>query len=433
MTTTKKLRIVRPTSSTLRLDTGEVAHVGVDVHKASYHVALVTNLRGLVATWTQPASPDLLVARLSPIRTQVAQVVSEAGPTGFGLVRRLRAAGYAAEVIAPSKIPTMPGPEAKSNRLDCRKLAVFAQKGLLRPVRVPTEQEEAECQVVRLREQLTRKLRVIQQPIKALLLQPGLAEPAGLTPWTAAAVAALRRLELRAELRFCLDVMLDERQHAVEQVGRATRRLEDLAQAECHRSTVATLRTVPGVGPITARTFRVELHEPGRFHDGGPVARMIGLAPQVLQSGPTRREGRFLKSGNARLRTVLIEAAWRWVAGDEAAKMKYRRLTASTGNGKKAIVGMARRLAIPLWRKSQSGELPGGRLAARPTLAIPERPRPRPQPLPERRVKRSETTPSQRGSASEVTACAPRRAETRVKRQRPSFAIAGPTLCPEHE
>jgi transposase len=196
----------------------------------------------------------------------------------------------------------------------------------------------------------------VQQQIKALLLQLGLAEPAGLTHWTAAAVDALRRLELGPELRFCLDVMLDERQHAVEQVARVTRRLEELAKADRHRDTVATLRTVPGVGPITAMTFRVELHEPGRFDGGGQVARIIGLAPQVLQSGPTRREGRLLKSGNARLRTVLIEAAWRWVAGDEAAKAKYRRLAASTGNGKKAIVGMARRLAILLWRLSLSGE-----------------------------------------------------------------------------
>lgn len=355
--TQKKTRIVRPASSTLHLDTGEIAHVGVDVHKASYHIAVVTDLRGLVASWTQPASPELLVERLDPIRERVAQVVYEAGPTGFALVRRLRAAGYPAEVIAPSKVPTMPGPEAKSDRLDCRKLAVFAQKGLLRPVRVPDEPEEADRQVVRLREQLTRKLRVVQQQIKAFLLQHGIAEPAGLTHWTAAGVDALRRLELRAELRFCLDVMLDERQHALEQVARATRRLEELAGADRHRETIATLRTVPGVGPITAMTFRVELHGPARFRDGGQVARMIGLAPQVLQSGPTRREGRLLKSGNARLRTVLIEAAWRWVAGDEAAKTRYRRLVASTGNGKKAIVGMARRLAILLWRMSLSGEL----------------------------------------------------------------------------
>lgn len=355
MTVTRKT-VVRPSSSTLRLDEGEIAHIGVDVHKASYHVAVVTDLRGLVATWTQPACPDLLVERLKPIGTQVAQVVYEAGPTGFALVRRLRDAGLKAEVIAPSKIPTMPGPEAKSDRLDCRKLAVFAQKGLLRPVRVPDKQEEADRQVVRLREQLARKLRVIQQQIKAFLLQHGIAEPPGLAHWSAPAVDALRRLEVDAELRFCLDVMLDERQHALQQVARATRRLEELTKADGHRATVATLRTVPGVGPITAMTFRVELHEPGRFDDGGQVARMIGLAPQVLQSGATRREGRLLKSGNARLRTVLIEAAWRWVAGDEAAAKKYRQLVASTGNGKKAIVGMARRLAIVLWRLSLSGE-----------------------------------------------------------------------------
>src|SRR3954464_8218450 len=208
MTATRKT-VLRPTSSALRLDPGEIAHVGVDVHKASYHVAIVTDLRGLVATWTQPASPELLVERLAPIRTQVTQVVYEAGPTGFALVRRLRGAELKAEVIAPSKIPTMPGPEAKSDRLDCGKLAVFAQKGLLRPVRAPDEPEEADRQVVRLREQLARRLRVIQQQIKALLPQHGVAEPDGLTHWTAAAVEALRRLELGPELRFGPDVMLD--------------------------------------------------------------------------------------------------------------------------------------------------------------------------------------------------------------------------------
>ena len=79
--------------SSILLDAGELVHVGVDVHKATYHVAVVTDSRGLVATWTQPADPELLVERLKPIRTQVAQVVYEAGPTGFALVRRLRAAG----------------------------------------------------------------------------------------------------------------------------------------------------------------------------------------------------------------------------------------------------------------------------------------------------------------------------------------------------
>jgi hypothetical protein len=63
-----------------------------------------------------------------------------------------------------------------------------------------------------------------------------------------------------------------------------------------------------------------------------------------------------LKSGNARLRTVLVKAAWRWVRYDGAAARRYRGLVANTGSGKKAIVAMARRLGVLLWRLSVHGE-----------------------------------------------------------------------------
>jgi transposase len=353
---TRSSSALRPTSAPPRCEPGEELHVGVDVHKATYHVALLSDRRGIVATWAQPARPGLLAERLMPLREAVAQVVYEAGPTGFALSRHLKAAGYRVEVIAPSKTPAAPGPAPKTDRLDCRRLAVFAQKGLLQPVRVPTEQEEADRQVLRLREQLVRKARSVQQQVKAFLLQHGIGEPKGLDHWSGAALQALRRLALGAELRFCLDVLLDELDHARDQVARVTKWLRDLSKAERHRAAVANLRSVPGVGPVTAMTFRLELPEPGRFEHDGQVARMLGLAPQVVQSGQTRRSGRLLKSGNARLRTILVEAAWRWVARDEAAKVVYRRLVGNTGSGKKAIVAMARRLGVLLWRLSVRNE-----------------------------------------------------------------------------
>jgi transposase len=359
MTTIEKARtrsLPRTATGPLRAEPGEAIHVGLDVHKATYHVAVLSDRRGLLATWVQPARPEVLLDRLRPLADRVAAVVYEAGPTGFSLARRLLAAGYPAQVIAPSKLLAPIGPEAKSDRLDCRKLAVFAQKGLLRPVRVPTEQEEADRQVLRLREQLVRKARSIQQQIKAFLLQHGQAEPSGLAKWTGAAIASLRGLALASELRFCLDVMLDELEHARRQVARTTARLKELGLAERHGRAVAVLRTVPGVGLITAMAFRLELPEPSRFAHDGQVAKMLGLAPQVRQSGQTRREGGLLKSGNARLRTALVEAAWVWVRRDESAAARYRRLVANTGSGKKAIVAMARRLGVLLWRLSVRGE-----------------------------------------------------------------------------
>jgi transposase len=103
-------------------------------------------------------------------------------------------------------------------------------------------------------------------------------------------------------LRFCLDVMLDELKHAQSQVARATKRLEELSRSERHQESAQVLQSVPGVGPITAMSFRLELPELKRFEHAGQVASFLGLAPQVRQSGPTRREGGLLKSGNPRLR-----------------------------------------------------------------------------------------------------------------------------------
>jgi hypothetical protein len=81
-------------------------------------------------------------------------------------VRRLRAEGIASQVIAISKVPTPAGTEAKCDRLDCRRPAMLASKRMLRPVRVPTEQGEADRQVLRLRERLIRKSRSTNQHIK---------------------------------------------------------------------------------------------------------------------------------------------------------------------------------------------------------------------------------------------------------------------------
>ena len=104
-------------------------------------------------------------------------------------------------------------------------------------------------------------------------------------------------------------------------------------------------------------TFRLELPEPERFdarRPGGPDDR-AGAPGHPERPDPPLRPG-CSKSGNARLRTALVESAWRWVARDESAARRYRRLVANTGSGKKAIVAMARRLGVLLWRLSVRGE-----------------------------------------------------------------------------
>lgn len=339
----------------LQVEASDTVHVGLDVHKKSIHVAVWLNRR-VERHWVMPSDPDRVVVALEPLRPALVRVVYEAGPTGYRLARRLRAAGLPVDVVAPSKTPQRPDRSAKSDRLDCVTLAEYSAAGLLRPVAIPTETQEADRQLPRLRDQVMRKVRRVKQQIKSFLLQHGIAEPAGLKHFAAAGVEALGRLGLREELQFCLDELVSELREVQARLRRVNRQIDRLAATPRHEAAVAILQSHPAVGPITAMTFRTELHHADRFQNAAQVGRYVGLAPQVRQSGATRRDGPITKTGRGHLRAILIQAAWRWVANAPPAREVYLRLLHNTGIPQKAIVGVARRLAVCLWRMLTRGE-----------------------------------------------------------------------------
>ena len=139
-----------------------------------------------------------------------------------------------------------------------------------------------------------------RQQIKSFLLVHGIAQPVGLNCWSDKGIDGLRSLKLDEQLRFCLDVLIEEEQHAYKQVEKVTLELKKLATEERFRERIRCLRSVPGVGLLTAMTFATELIAPERFDEAGEVARMLGLAPRVRQSGDRRREGSLMKEGNDR-------------------------------------------------------------------------------------------------------------------------------------
>ncbi len=333
----------------------DAVYVGLDVHKRSIHAAV--RLNGvLVKTAVLAASPVGVGEWLTPWRPGLRLVVYEAGPTGYGLVRELRRRGYPAQVIDPTKMPRPAGMESKSDGLDCRRLAELAEKDMLPVVAVLSEEAEAHRQIFRSREQVIRKVRRVKQQIKSFLLLYGIEEPKGLSYWTKGSLGALREWVLAENLRFSLDVLLDELDRLNEQLKSVTQRIETLAKSETYAEPVRRLRSHPGVGTLTALMFLCELHNPERFESKEQVACYLGLAPRVRQSGEIRREGPTIRAGQGTLRSKLVEASWVWIRQDETAARTYGRLCRNTGSGKKAIVGLARRMGVNLWAMTVKGE-----------------------------------------------------------------------------
>jgi len=330
---------------------GERIFVGVDVHKKSFHVAVWSQDRErFVTVWSQPSQGQGLADRLDPIRSAVVRVFYETGPTGFGLARELRERGYEVEVVSPAHTKRPAVRQAKTDGRDCRELARQGAKNELHPVYLPTIEEEKDRQLVRLREQRRDRCKGIKMQIKSFLLYHGIREPPGLKTWSAKAINQLRGLTLSDRLRRCLDLMLDDLGRAEEALKEVTREVKALSAAPQFKEGTALCVTVPGIAEVTAMGIQTEMLAPQRFHRAADVSSYQGVVPGIRASGETIRLQGLMKTGNPRLRTILVEAAWNWVRYDPGARKRYRRLLARLRLKQKAIVAMARRLGIILWR-----------------------------------------------------------------------------------
>jgi transposase len=335
----------------------ETIFVGIDVHKVKWHIALWSEQRKvIIKTWSMPSHPEGLWKILRRFQKHIDSVVYEAGPTGFSLAHYLLDKDIVVHVVSAGHIPQVPCDKDKSDTLDCRKLAEYAASTYLHPVYIPDEEEIDHREIYRSRDTCVREVRRTKQRIKSFLLFHGLTEPEGLSHWSNASVGCLKSLQLSDGLRFSLNVYLNSLQFHIHQLSQATKALQELEKSEKYQEKSKRIQEIPGVGMITTMAILLELLAPERFKTKEEVGKMLGLAPLVRSSGETRKEvGRNL-SGNPRLRTALVEVAWQWIRYDPAAKKIYNRLLANRGKPQIAIVGVARKLGIIIWRMLTRGQ-----------------------------------------------------------------------------
>lgn len=325
--------------------------LGIDVHKTDYHFALLGD-GDQVLTWVGPADPGKVVEVIKQAGLDLAAVVHEAGPTGFGLAHALIDNNIEVIVAAPSKIPRAVTKTAKTDRLDCIKLAKMAAGGMIKSIAVPTrEQFDKRC-LVRRREQIKKSITRTKQRIKSFLLCHSIAPPPGLDSWSKKAIATLRQIDLPPGASVQIQSLLDDLDHHGQASKRIRAEIDQLwRQNPIDEIVIQCLLSTPGVGLLTAAAFASEIFEPGRFHNAGQVASYIGLAPVVSASGTSKKpKARLIPTGQAQLRSLLVQAAWRWIRLDSGAGQIYERIKAATAAPQKAIVAVARKLAIILWR-----------------------------------------------------------------------------------
>jgi len=126
---------------------------------------------------------------------------------------------------------------------------------------------------------------------------------------------------------------------------------------------IAVLRRIRGVGEnFSAVLVREVLYRP--FANRKQLASYVGLTPTPFQSGSIDRDRRIGRAGNPRARTTLVQLAWLWLRyqpGSALAAWFRGRVGTLAGRTRRiAIVAMARKLLIALWRYVETGQVPDG-------------------------------------------------------------------------
>jgi transposase len=323
---------------------------GLDVDKRSISVTF-TDHQGFIRSLRMPYDVEHLVNHVRKhFSDQKVAFAYEAGPTGYGLYDGLEAQAYRCLIASPSMIPRAPGQRVKTNRLDSRGLSENLRGGQLKSIHVPTPIYRELRHLTQLRDTVVSEVMAIKQRIKSLLLFEGIefpAAPAG-SQWSFLVKDKLRKLQCSKTVRFKLDQLLDRLEFCEKQVVKTTKEIRRFCQSDCELSQcIKYLMSICGIGWIVASQLLARIGDWREIKNVRQLAGFLGLVPTEHSTGERTERGSITHTGDGRLRSKLIQAAWSAIRQDGELREFYRSVCRTHPRDRAsrvAIVAVARKL-----------------------------------------------------------------------------------------
>ncbi|MGH7426795.1 MAG: IS110 family transposase [Candidatus Methylomirabilaceae bacterium] len=323
--------------------------IGLDLHKRETQLCILTE-EGELVERRLVTSRERFTAVLGG-RPQ-ARILLEASTESEWVARHLEALGHEVIVADPNFAPMYATRRrgVKTDRRDARTLAEACRLGAYRRAHRASDGQRHVRAELAVRDALIRTRTRYVALTKALVRQDGLRLPSGGPEHTDAKLAAL---PLPPALAAELAPLRALWEPVNTQITAADARLAHVAAGD---PVVAQSMTAPAIGPVTAVAFVATLDEVTQFASAHQVAAYLGLTPREYSSGEQQRRGRISKTGNVRMRSLLVEAAWHVLRTKDPAAAPLRAWAdqiAQRRGRSIAAVALARRLAgilYAMWR-----------------------------------------------------------------------------------
>jgi transposase len=328
---------------------GQHVYVGIDVHLKSWTVTIMTELL-VHRTFSQPAKPEALYHYLDKnFPGAIYHSAYEAGFCGYWIHNMLVKFGIKSIVVNPADIPTT-GKEKvmKTDGRDSVKIARSLRSGDLVPIHVPSITTLEQRGLIRIRATLVRDLTRYKNRIKAFLHLHGIECPEvfnnSQTHWSNRFNKWLETIEMTEwSGKASIDILLEQSKHLRASVLQVTRQVRVLAKTDRYKVQQDLLRSIPGIGILTAMTILTEIETITRFANIDQLCGFIGLVPSTNSTGDHEVIGDITPRGHSILRSAIIESAWVAARLDPALNKSYHDYCKRM-EPNKAIIRIARKL-----------------------------------------------------------------------------------------
>lgn len=287
-------------------------YVGLDVSMKETFICIVNETGQIVKEGRAKTEPGLITGFLEKARLDVGGVLKidkvglESGSISGWLVEQLKKLLVPAVCIDARKMAAILSVCInKTDKNDARGIADAMRCGLYREVVSKTPESLEIGTLMSCRHTMVKQKVQLTNTIRGLLKTYGIR----LGNCGEASFDEKVRNQLPKEYLFAkegIEGLLNCFKQLCEEIKKLTKRLEASARKD---EDVRRLMTIPGVGPITAIAYKIEVDDPKRFKSSRAVGAYLGMTPRQYSSGETEKQGKISKCGSKQVRTLLNEAA----------------------------------------------------------------------------------------------------------------------------
>ncbi len=328
--------------------------VGLDLGDRNSRYCILDEAGQVVSEGQVPTSSTGLNSLFGKMPSS--RVALEVGTHSPWVSRLIAAGGHEVIVANPRKVKLITQSDRKNDRLDAEKLARLARVDpqLLSPIRHRGAEAQMDLTVIRARAELVEVRTALINSARGLVKTSG----ERLKPCDADQVKETTAASLSEDIRGAIGPLL----RSVETISQEIREYDQKIEQMVKRyPEVALLTQVYGVGTLIALTFMLTIDDPNRFTHSREAGPFLGLNPKQRDSGKNRPELGISKAGDPLMRSYLVQGAHVILRkGAPDSDLRVWGL-AKAGQGKKAkrraVVGVARKLAVLLHRLWVTGEV----------------------------------------------------------------------------